>query len=65
MLVSPCKKCGCTEDRKVCSQRCQLLAEYREALGNPFLRLQSLGVPMPTRKLPVPRYVVEQEDYYH
>lgn len=69
MLVSPCRKCGCTEDRRVCSGKCQLLAEYREALGNPFL-----GLHMSTLEfidtgifwtLPVSRGVVEEEDYYH
>ena len=31
---SPCHKCGCVGDRSICSEKCQLLAEYRKTLKN-------------------------------
>lgn len=43
--ISPCKNCTCKEDRKICSETCQALAEYREWLGDPFwdLGISTLG----------------------
>jgi len=35
MLVSPCKNCDGT-NRKLCSQKCKKLEEYRKGLGNPL-----------------------------
>jgi hypothetical protein len=67
---SPCKKCGCVEDRSKCSRRCQLLADYRKTIKSdggcwqPFSSIvpgSSLGS---RRIMPTPRYVVEGEDYY-
>ncbi len=70
MLISPCKKCGCLEDRKICSQRCKLLAEYRQKLGNPFescFRVNSHPLELAREgyywTLPIPRLVVKQKSY--
>ena len=65
--TSPCKKCGCTQERKICSENCQLLAEYRKTLENPFSGAWIPCIPLDdvgsgcSLTLPVPRHIVEHE----
>ena len=68
MLVSPCKSKKCaTKNRKVCSKKCQRLAEYRKALGDPLvgLNLSVLGpfIDMGVGWRPTKRDVINEEDY--
>ncbi len=60
-LVSPCKNCEKTGNRKICSKNCKLLENFRRKVNFPEPLVPIEGRAEGGRHiLPIPRYVIER-----
>jgi len=61
-VISPCRNCESRENRKVCSQNCEKLENFRRLhLSGPSLfGRDDEGISSGRRVLPAPRYVIER-----